>query len=116
MEERFHSTFQHQQPTFMLPPPAHFSFISLPTSILSSYQACELKFRFRELTSGLCSAATSAVCFEGRTAVLDATETGNELSQPKFEFTSLLLTSLLCSLFQEMSSLNLNLSLQASFL
>ena len=45
-------------------------------------QACKLKFRLGELTSCLCSAAASAVCFEGRVAGLDAAETGNELSQP----------------------------------
>ena len=52
-------------------------------------QACKLKLRLRELTSCLCSAAASAVCFEGHMAGLDATETGKELSQPQFEFTSL---------------------------
>ena len=52
-------------------------------------QACKLKFRLRELTSCLCSTAASYVCFVGRVAGLDATETGNELSQPKFELTSL---------------------------
>ena len=49
-------------------------------------QACELKFGLRELTSCLCSAATSAVCFEGH---LDTKGTVNELSQPEFEFTGL---------------------------
>ena len=29
------------------------------------------------------------VCFEGCVAVMDGTETGNELSQPTFKFTSL---------------------------
>jgi len=38
--------------------------------------------KLRELTSCLCSAAASAVCFEARVAGLDKTETGNELSQP----------------------------------
>ena len=52
-------------------------------------QACKLKFRLIELTSSLSSAAVSAVCFEGHVAGLDATETGYELPQPKFEFTSL---------------------------
>ena len=52
--------------------------------------ACKQKFRLRELTSCLCSAAASAVCFEGLVAGLDATETGNELSQ-QFEFTGLVM-------------------------
>ena len=38
-------------------------------------QGCKLKFRLRELTSCLCSAAASDVCFDGRVAGLDATET-----------------------------------------
>ena len=58
--------------------------------MMSSIQACKLKFRLSKLTSCLCSAAASAVYFEGRMAGLDPTETGNELSQPTFEFTSLL--------------------------
>ena len=45
-------------------------------------QACKLKSKLRELTSCLCSAPAMAVCFEGRVAGLNATETGNELSQP----------------------------------
>ena len=57
--------------------------------VLFHLQACELKFRLREFTSCLCSAAALVVCFEGRLAGLDATETGNELSQPTFELTSL---------------------------
>ena len=52
-------------------------------------QACKLKCRLRELISCLCSAAALAVCFEGRLAGLDPTETGNEISQPKFQFTGL---------------------------
>ena len=46
---------------------------------------------FGELTSCLCSAAASDVYFEleGPVAGLDATETVSELSQPTFEFTSL---------------------------
>ena len=52
-------------------------------------QACKLKFRFKGLTSCLSSAAASAVCVEGRLAGLEATETRNEPSQPKFEFTNL---------------------------
>ena len=47
-------------------------------------QACKLKFRLRELTSCLCSAAALAVCFEDCVADLDATETGNKLSQLNF--------------------------------
>ena len=46
-------------------------------------QACALKLRLRELTSCLCSPTALAVCFEGRMAGLDATETGNEFSQLK---------------------------------
>ena len=37
----------------------------------------------------LCSAAAWAVCFEGIVAVVNATETGNEVSQPTLEFTPL---------------------------
>ena len=43
----------------------------------------------RELTSCLCSTAALADCFEGCLASLKGTETGNELSQCKFQFTSL---------------------------
>ena len=50
----------------------------------NDHQACKLKFRLRELTSCLCSASACAVCFEGRMAGLDTTETGYEFSQPKF--------------------------------
>ena len=39
----------------------------------------------------LCFAAASAVCFEDHVAGLDATETGNELSQHKFEFIGLVI-------------------------
>ena len=53
------------------------------------YQACVLKFKLRELPSCLCSAAAWAVCFEGSVAGVNATETGNEVSQPTLEFTSL---------------------------
>ena len=61
---------------------------------MTTEQASELKFRLRELTSWLCYAAAWAVCvcFEGRMAGLDQTQIGNELSQPKFEFTSLGMT------------------------
>ena len=52
-------------------------------------QACNNIFSLRELSSRTCSAAGSAVCFEVRVAGLDATETRNELSQPKFQFTGL---------------------------
>ena len=48
-------------------------------------QACKLKFRLRELFSCLCSAAAQAICFEGSLAGLDATETGNVLSQATFK-------------------------------
>ena len=54
-----------------------------------SYQVCKLKLGLRELTSCLCSAAALAVCFEGHVAGLNATETGNKLSQHTFEFPSL---------------------------
>ena len=47
-------------------------------------QACKLKFRLRETSSCLCSAAAVAVCFKGRLAGLEAIESGNELSQPNF--------------------------------
>ena len=57
-------------------------------------QAFKLKFGLREFTSCLCSAAALAVCSKGRVADLDATETWNKLSQPKFEFTSLALLSM----------------------
>ena len=60
-------------------------------SRMNNVQAFKLKLRLRDFTSCLCSAAVSAVCFEGRMAGVDATETGNELSQTKFEFTSLIL-------------------------
>ena len=43
----------------------------------------------RELNSCYWSAAALAVCFEGHLAGLNTTKTGNYLSQPKFEFTSL---------------------------
>ena len=46
-------------------------------------QACKLKFRLRDLTFFLCSAAAPAVCSRGRAAGVDATETGNEFSQLK---------------------------------
>ena len=52
---------------------------------LGKEQACKLICRLRELISYLCS----DVCFEGRLAGLDKTETGNEPSQPKFKFTRL---------------------------
>ena len=55
-------------------------------------QACKLKFRLREHFLAhpvFVPPAALAVCFEGSVAGLDATETGNELSQPTFEFTSL---------------------------
>ena len=49
-------------------------------------QACKLKFRVRDLTS--CSAAAPAVCFKGRVA---GVETGNEFSQLRFKFTTLVM-------------------------
>ena len=52
-------------------------------------QACYLKFMLRDFTSCLCSAASWAVCFEGSVAGVKATQTGNEVSQPALEFTSL---------------------------
>ena len=53
-------------------------------SLMHRVQACKLKFRLRDLTFCLCSTAASTVCFEGPLSGLDATETGSELSQPKF--------------------------------
>ena len=47
-------------------------------------QACKPKFRFRDLTSCLCSAAAPAVCFKAHVAGVEATETGNEFSQLRF--------------------------------
>ena len=47
-------------------------------------QACKLKFRLRDLTSCLCSAAAPGFCFKGREAGVDTIETGNEFSQHKF--------------------------------
>ena len=44
----------------------------------------KLKFRLRELTSCLCSAAAPAVCFKGCMAGLDTTETGIDIYQLKF--------------------------------
>ena len=61
----------------------------LPPPALGEKQACKLKCRLRELTSCFC---TGAVCFEGRVAGLDVTDRGNELFQPSFEFTCLLLS------------------------
>ena len=54
-------------------------------------QACKFKFRLKDLTSCLCSAASPAFCFKDRVAGVNATETGNELSQPTLEFTSLVI-------------------------
>ena len=44
----------------------------------------------REVTSCLCSAVAPAVCFKGRVAGVNATETRNEVSQPTLEFIPLL--------------------------
>ena len=52
-------------------------------------QARKLKFRLRKHTSCFCYGVGSAASFEGRVAGLDATERGNELSQPTYKFTSL---------------------------
>ena len=73
------------------PPKAHFVMYSVGQYLyIFQAQACKLKFRLRERALFLLfSAAALAVCFEGHMAGLDKTETGNELSQPKFEFTSL---------------------------
>ena len=44
--------------------------------------ACVLtKFKLRDFTSCLCSAAAWAVCFEGSVAGVNVTATGNEVSQ-----------------------------------
>ena len=45
-------------------------------------QVCKLKFKLRDFTSSLCSAAAWAVCFEGSVAGVNATETGDDVSQP----------------------------------
>ena len=46
----------------------------------------------RDVTSCLCSAVAWAVSFEGSVAGVNATETGNEVSQPTLEFTCLVFT------------------------
>ena len=88
----------------------------------SHIHACKLKLRLRELTSCLCSTAAPAVCFEGRMLGLDTTETGNELSQPKFEFKSLgrmsqveLYFSIFCILWIDLNSITdeYNVSVQS---
>ena len=63
-----------------------------PTTVQISLSASnlKLKFRLRVLISCLCFAAAWAVCFEDHMAGLDATETGNDISQPKFALISLL--------------------------
>ena len=48
-----------------------------------SEQACKLKFRLRDFTSCLFSAAAPAVCFKGRVDGVDTIEEGNEFSQLK---------------------------------
>ena len=60
-----------------------------PRTCLQCTKACEFKCRLRELLPCLCSAAAFAVCLEGRLAGLNATETGNELSQPTFYYAQL---------------------------
>ena len=60
-----------------------------PLMFLRYLQACKLKFILRKLTLCLYSSAVLAVRFEGRVAGLDATEKGNEISQPKFDIKSL---------------------------
>ena len=74
--------------------------------VVTKNQACKLKFRLRELMSCFCSAAASAVCFEGRVAGLYAIETGNKLSQTKFEFKGLLITG---KLIPDLRNLNFSL-------
>ena len=59
-------------------------------------QVCQLKFKLRELTSCLFSAPAWAVCFEGSVAGANATLTGNEVSQPTLEFTSLIIRDECC--------------------
>ena len=71
--------------------PIPFTELTSGARIINYDQACKLKFRLRELNSCLYSAAASAVCFEGRVAGLDATETENEFSQLRFWFTSLIM-------------------------
>ena len=57
---------------------------------LCYHQACLLKFKLSDFTSCICSVAALDVCFVGRMAGLDVTETGNEFSPPKFEFRGLI--------------------------
>ena len=54
-------------------------------------QACQPKFKLRDFTSCLCSAAAWAVRFEGSVAGVNATETGNEVSQPTLQLASLVM-------------------------
>ena len=56
---------------------------------LLDFQICKFRFRLRELTTCSCFAAASVVCLECHMAGLNTIETGNELSQPQFEFTGL---------------------------
>ena len=72
------------------PPPPRRADATIHAGKETAYkQACKLKFRLRDFTSCLCSAAAPAVCFKGRVAGEDAIETGNEFSQLKFSFTRL---------------------------
>ena len=57
---------------------------SCAESLINNHQAYKLKVRLRGLTSCLCSTAAPAVCFKGRVASLDATETGNDFTQLEF--------------------------------
>ena len=69
--------------------------LTFAKTLIFDHQACKIKFRWRELTSCLCATTVMAVCFEGCMVGLEATETGNEPSKPKFEFKSLLDLSVL---------------------
>ena len=57
----------------------------------SNGQACKLKFRLRDLISWLCCVQTSHAALKADSRGSSGTQTGNELSQSKFEFTGLFL-------------------------
>ena len=57
----------------------------------SDYQACKSKFKLIELISCFSFVCTSHTALEADSRVSSGTSTGSELSQPKSEFTGLLL-------------------------
>ena len=67
------------------------SLLDHPTSTVSIVTTPRPIYGPRGMCSCLCSTAAPAVCFKGCVAGVDATETRNEFSQLKFQFTSLLL-------------------------